>query len=385
MLHISKIYIDGFYGKLKGQNINMNISFNPSVNTNSKQNNIQFKGVRGDKIVGDIIRGAEVKPDSVIKEFKGTLGIKTDKATDILESFIEKIETLFKEKTDYSKRLNEAEEKIRKFPREKDDAVFKAESKLREYFQNIISSKNAELAQKDKELKDAKDFAAKYEPMAKVKSINEIGVIMPERANELINEVVENKVPAYKSMEEFLFEGKGQEEALKQLDRFMEISKAEADGIFNIPSMEKLLDSLKQEHRIYISNTPLWNIRNMVENALSGSEKADLLESKTIKAQVKKNAMAILTPHTDNRYPYRTINDIEKELDDIIESTIKYRRGFAKGLEKLKKKYNNNVTFEFKKVPYDNYSSTVIVKPANEEGMTIPYSNVSSYGNSNCD
>ena len=324
-------------------------------------------------------------PDVLVKEVKGTLGVNKEKAKDIFEAFIASVRDLIKENDGVRTSLKEANDRISRFPREKDDAVFKAESKLREYFQNIISGKNAELAQKDKELKDAKDFAAKYEPMAKVKSINEIGVIMPERAKELINEVIENKVPAYKSMEEFLFEGKGQEEALKQLDRFMEISKAEADGIFNILSMEKLLDSLKQEHRIYISNTPLWNIQNMVENALSGSEKADLLESKTIKAQVKKNAMALLTPHTDNRYSNTTVNAIEKELDNMIESTIKYRRGFAKGLEKLKKKYNNNVTFEFKKVPYDNYSSTVIVKPANEEGMTIPYSNVSSYGNSNFD
>lgn len=363
----------------------MNVSFNPAISTNSKQNNIQFKGVRGDEIVGAIIRGAEVKPDSVIKKFKGTFGINTDKATDILESFIENIGTLFKEKTDYSKRLNEAEKEIRKFPREKEDAVFKAESKLREYFQSIISGKNAELVQKDKELKAAKDFAAKYEPMTKVKSINELDVIMPERAKELINEVIENKVPAYKSMEDFLFEGKGQEEALKQLNRFMEISKAQIDGIFNIPEMEKLIAGINNKHHIYITGNTLYNMQNMIERALSGSKKVDYLESKTIREQVKKNAMALLTPHTDNRYSNTTAKAIDTELDNNINKTIKFNRDFAKGLEKLKKRHNNNVEFEFKEVPYDNNNSKIIVKPADSEEYANSYNNIANLGNSKWD
>lgn len=367
--------------KMKGNK--MNVSFNPAISTNSKQNNIQFKGVRGDKIVGDIIRGAEVKPDSVIKEIKGTFGIKTDKATDILESFIEKIKTLFKEKTDYSKRLNEAEEKIREFPREKQNAVRTAEDELRKYYQSIIDSKNRKLTEREKELQEAKDFAAKYEPMTKVKSINEIDVIMPERAKEILNEVIENKVPAYKSMENFLFEGKGQEEALKQLDRFMELSKAQIDGIFNIPEMSNLLNTAQREHHIYISNEPLFNMQNMIERTLSDTKKADYLESKTIREQVKKNAMALLTPHANNKYANTTVEAVERYIDKTINKTIEFSRGFAKGIEKIKKDFKGKVEFEFQEVPYDKNNSKVLVKPADKKEYITSFYEVADYGNSN--
>lgn len=361
----------------------MNVSYNPAISTNSKQNNIQFKGVRGEAIVRDIIKGADVKPEAIMKEIKGTFGVKTENAKDIFEAFIENIQTFFKEKNDYAKRLNEAQAKIKKFPNEKDDAVYKAENKMREFYQNIIKNKDSQISQKDKELNEIKQYVQKYEPMTKVKSVEEVGVILPERAKEILNEIIENRVKAYKSMEDFLFTGKGQEAALKQLDRMMEISKAQKDGIFNIPELETMLKNIQHNHRVYISSSTLYNMENMITSALSGSKKVQYLESNAMKEQIKKNAMAILTPHANERFFNESVKSVADSLDKEFKEIIQNYRGFAKGIEKLKKRHNNNVELEFKEVPYNNVASKVIVKPASEAPYELEYYRVSSFGNSN--
>jgi len=89
----------------------MNISaITPSYGTNNvqaKRSNVQFTGNLGDKFVNQIINGTTVKPQDVIKEMKGTFGIKTDHAEDIMESFIGKVRDLFKEKMSLSVKVNE--------------------------------------------------------------------------------------------------------------------------------------------------------------------------------------------------------------------------------------------------------------------------------------
>lgn len=361
----------------------MNVSFSPSFNQKANVNNISFNGVRGEAIVRDIIRGADVKPEFVMKEIKGTFGVKTEKAKDILESFIENIQTFFKERNDYAKRLNEAKARIRKFPKEKEDAVYKAENQVREFYQNIIKNKDSQISQKDKELNEIKQYAKKYEPMTRVKSVEEVGVILPERAKEILDEIVENKVKAYKSMEDFLFTGKGQEAALEQLDRFIEISEARKDGIFNIPELEAAYKSIQQEHRIFMSGSTLYNMKNMITAALAGSKKVQYLESNAMREQIKNNAMAMLTPHANEKFFNESVKSVDSSLDEEFKQIIQKYRGFAKGIEKLKKRHNNNVKLELREVPYNDVASKVLVKPASEAPYELEYYRVSSFGNSN--
>lgn len=362
----------------------MNVSFNPAFSQNSNRQNIQFQGDLGNNIVRQITKGEEVLPETLVKEVKGKFGvIKTEKVSDIFESLINKVRDLFKENKGMKDLLDEADKRISRFPREKDDAVYKAEKTLRDYFASIISNKDSKIAEQQKEIGEMSARLKKYEPMSKVKSIEEIGVIMPERAKEILSEVVENRVAAYQSMEDFLFNGKGQQAALDQLGRLIELSKAQKDGIFAIPEMDRLLKGVNQEHHIYISSSTLYNMRNMIEQALRGSKNADYLESSAISTQVKNNAMALLSPHANEKYSNESIKEIERELDKTIKKILEYRRGFTKGIEKLKQRHNGNVELKFEEVPYNYLSSKVLVKPASEPEYSLPYYQISDFGSSN--
>lgn len=170
-----------------------------SVNSNYAQNNqkikqsIHFNGELGNKFVNDIIRGADLEPKVLIKEMNGTFGIKTKKAEDILESFISKVKELLNDKISLSNKINEQEREIREFPKQKNDAVCDAEAKIRASYQSLIEAKNKEIATKNNEIADVKSQLKKYEQVVKVKSIEEIDTIMPDKTIELIDEMIKNK------------------------------------------------------------------------------------------------------------------------------------------------------------------------------------------------
>ncbi len=362
----------------------MDVLFNPSYNIVQNRNNVQFKGRLGDEIVKEITQGAGVKPEVVIKKIKGTFGsVKTDRAEDIFGSLIATVKNFFDEKNILTIRLSDAESRIRRFPQEKENAISDAENKLRKSFQEALRAKDIELAQKERELKAAKEFAAKYEPMTRVKSIEEISTVMPEQAKTLLNELVANKTVARKSMEDFLFSGKGQEEAMKQVNRVATLHTAYCDGVFKIPEINALAENIRKEENIFPYTTPLTALQNIIENTLLGSEKGNYIVSKSIREQVKKNAMALLTPHTDNNYSNTTVSAVEKDLDKMFERVEKFHKGFALGLEKYKKRLNGEI--EINKVEYDIYKSRILFKedPNYEQKTPITFWQVSNFGNSN--
>ncbi len=246
--------------------------------TQAKRQNVQFTGNLGDKFVNRILNGSTVKPAEVVKEMKGTFGIKTDKAEDIMESFIGKVKQLFNDKMSLTNKINEQERKINAFPNEKRDAIWDAEAKVRESFQNTIKSKNEEVALKDKEVKEMKAQLEKYQQVVKVKSVEEIDTIMPDKAIELIDEMIKNKIPSRKSMADFLLTGKGQEDALAQLERNNMVMKAHRDGITEIPEVKAKIDNDMRHSGVWFSNDSYYTL-NMIEDALKGCSKGGYLKS----------------------------------------------------------------------------------------------------------
>lgn len=349
-------------------------------NSQVKRGNVQFTGNLGDKFVNQVLNGTALQPKEVIKEMKGTFGINSAKAEDIMESFIDIVRKLFKEKMGLSVKVNEQEKTINAFPNEKQDAVWNAEAKVRESFQSVIKTKNEEVAAKDKELADMKTKLEKYQQVAKVKSVEELDTIMPDKAIELIDELMTNKIPARRSMAEFLLSGKGQEDALAQIERNNTLMKASQDGIMNIPEVDVKVKELNGSG-VWFNNT-YWFTLDMIEKALKGSPKGSYIKSRVIKDQIKENAMAILTPMADNRYCNTSVDAISKELDKRLISVEKYHDGIAKGMEKMKAN-RDWAKVEYESVDFAPEDCKVIMTTDGGVQRTDDYNWLSSYGNSN--
>lgn len=349
--------------------------------TQSKRQNVQFTGNLGDKFVNQIINGTSVKPSEMIKEMKGTFGIKTDKAEDILESFIGKVRDLFKEKTGLSMKINEQERQIRSFPQEQENAVDKARNEMREYWQNIVRSKDEQMALKDKEVADMKSQLEKYQQVAKVKSVEEIGTVMPDRAIEIMEEMIENKIASRKSMAEFLLTGKGQEEALKQIERNNTILKANQDGIIKIPEVNNKNNEMNKAG-VHFSQDYYFTL-NLIESALKGSPNGSYVKSQALKKQIKENAMAILTPMADDRYCNTTVNALSAELDKRLSLVEQYHDGLPKGIEKMKTRIGKDYSeVKFESVEFAPDESKVIMKGIDGGVWSDDYEWLARFGNS---
>ena len=346
----------------------MNISISPvnmsnkhNVNTLKRQNTVQFTGALGDKFVREI--ETVVTPD-IMKELKGTFGLKTEKVEDVIGSFVEAMRDMINKRKLLSVELNSAKAKIAKFPKQKDDAVRARESELINSWTKTIQAKNEEVSAAKAETKEAKAALEKYKPVVAVKPVEEMVSIMPDKALEILNEMVEHKAAANKSMFEFLMTGKGQEEALAQIERNNMLKKASEDGIFNIQSISEEYAKIRKDHSIYTAVSDQYFTTNLIERALMSDTKGEYLSSYAIKEQVKKNAMAILTPMADERYSNTNLEYVERELDNAIERAKKFHEGFKIGLERVKKDYSKEKDFEMiiNRIDNDVDKSTVTIK-----------------------
>lgn len=352
---------------------------NPTPVNAQKQNHVNFTGNLGDKFVRQVINGTDIDPKAILSEAKGTFGLKSEKVEDIMESFIGKVKELFSDNMKLQGKLNDAERKIYNFPDEKQQAINETTTRLQQSFSQTISAKNQEITAKDKEVAQMKAEVAKYEPMVKVKSVEELDTIMPDKVSEILDELAEHKIEARKSMFDFLMTGKGQEDALTQVERNNQIMKARQDGMFNIPELDKKWNSITRQEEIWPSGDIHFTL-NMIENALTGHPNGVYLSSPVIKAQVKNNAMAILTPMANGSKS--NLENIEKQLTERLNNVEKFHKGFAAGIEKYKK-HHPNVKIEISRVDFDTSNSKI--KLSNEDGLLseVNFYQVSNHGNSN--
>ena len=330
----------------------MNISLNPAVSTNMYNNtnvqrtnksNVQFTGVKGDQLLKQGVEKLNVA--DVMKEVKGTFGLKAGSVEDIMESFIRHIQELTSRNSSLEKDLSSANRTIAEFPqREQKAATEAAEEQIRRYTQ-ILENKDKQILAKEQELKEANAVVEKYKPAFSVKPVEEVGVIMPEKAVEIIHEMGENRVAANKSMFEFLMTGKGQEDAMAQIERNNTLMKAHRDGIMDIPTVDKEYKKLSKEQFVYCSIDSNFTL-NLIETSLKSNSNGINLKSRAIKEQVKKNAMAVLTPMADERYSNTGLKAIESSLDKTLDNVVKFHENVEKGLAKYKNDYKNEKDFK---------------------------------------
>lgn len=352
---------------------------NITPNSVRKQNNVNFTGNLGDKFVRQIMQGADVDPKAVISEAKGTFGLKSEKVEDIMESFIGKMKELFSEKMDLSRRLSESERQIQAFPEEKSRAVRDAEYRVSKNCGEVIAQKDKVIARKNREIADMKTQVEKYRQVVKLKSVEELDTIMPDKVVEILDEMVKNQIPARASMFDFLMSGKGQEEALKQIERNNQIQKARRDGILNIPDLASKLNDANLGLGIYTTKDSDFTII-MIEDALLSHKNGAYITSPVIKSQVKDNAMALLTPMAEENIGYNSLARIERELYRTMDKVEIFHKNFARGLNHIRKS-NPNAEIEVKNVDFDLDNSKVLVK-GKDDTREFNFWQISNFGNS---
>ena len=347
--------------KVNSVQFTQNYTPNNSVKMSKTPN---FTGALGDKFVRDITLMADVDANKIMKELKGTFGLKSEKVQDVLESFIDSLRKMTLKGKQLEGELRKANEEIARFPAEKEDAVLKTEQKLRKSFVSVIDEKNQEIAAAKAETKEAQKALEKYKPVANVKSVEEMATIMPEKAIEIMKEMAEHKATANKSMLDFLMTGKGQEEALKQIERNNMILKARQDGIFDIPSVKSETDKISKENGIYAGSWAQNFTIELIEKALKSSPQGEYIASNVVKEQVYQNAMAILTPMANERYSNTGIKAIQQNLKDRLSDVVKFHENFKNGLAKLEKQNKNYKDYELiiNKVENDVDKSKVTIK-----------------------
>ena len=230
---------------------------NYAKNNSMTQNQIAFQGARGDEYVRQITTGSDVKPQDIMKEVKGTFGIKADKFEDIMESFINTIKDLTKDNRRLQQNLYEAKEEISQFPYKQSKLRGDIECQMIKMRQEALAAKDKEIEAAKAEAIEAKKELEKYKPLMNVKSIEEIGTVMPDKALETFKEMADHKIEATRSLFNFLTTGKGQEELLEQLNRATIMQKALQDGILDVPSVKEGINNAARIIEVGTGNLPL--------------------------------------------------------------------------------------------------------------------------------
>ena len=279
-------------------------------------------------------------------------GIKTEAVQDVFESMSRTISELVRDNKTVVQRLRAAEDKIADAPKQTRQAVTEAENKLVDSYRKIIEVKNSQIADRDRQIKELE----KYKSSMYVKSIDEIGAVMPETILETIKAMGEHKIAARKSMFDYLMTGKGQEEALAQIERSNILTKAHMDGMFEIPDLK---EAVKKAYY----GEPLFFVENLIKNSLLGTEKSEYLNSKSIRNQVKTNAIAIASPFANERYSNTNLANLPSRIDKILDEVLEVRTSLANGMKQLKAARGEAV--EFKPVEFDMEASKYLLKDGN--------------------
>ena len=360
------------------------VGFTPSYATNVKScntnRNVNFKGAIGDKLVREMVdEGKKVDTAKVMDAVKGTFGPKSEKVADVVDSFTSKISSLLYENKNQQATISEQSKKIAEFPREKESAVEDAYAKMRKSAQEELAKKDSVIADKDAQIAELK----KYEDMAKVKSVEEVGVVMPDVAVKTLDDMMANRADATESMFNFLMTGKGQEKALEQIDRNNTMMKAHMDKITEIDEVKDKA-KIAQEQGIFFSKPETFAI-DMIGQALKGNKKGQYIESPAIEKQVKSNAMALLSPMADERYSNTGRKYIESQLDATFKDVKEYHKGLEKGKKHIidNNKNGDGIKIIDEQVPYSTRLSKIKIVNA-ESGkpiMDYNYDWVASIGN----
>lgn len=353
----------------------MNIGFNPTytqnVRCNNQKNNTQpaFKGAIGEKLLQEISTGSSVETEQVMKSIKGFMGASSEKFVDVVESFSERIKTLRANIEKKNVKTRELYDQSRAIPSETNNAVWEKEKEVRAKYQKRFDEGSLKLAKKDKEVQLAQEEADRLKGLQSVKSISEVGVLMPENAMKLMDEMASKKEIATDSMFEYLMNNGSGEEMFAQAERNKTLMQACKSGLFNIPEVSEYMNKVGVR-----PTSGLDYVQEEISRALLGNPKGSYLESYSVSQKVKERAMSVLESNleTNPNWWSPTKESVSKELDKTINDAKEFHRNFARGKEYLQKHYPNSKMVVDKK-GYDIYDSTVTFVSDSEKEYNPTY------------
>lgn len=341
-------------------------------NSNAKRN-INFKGAIGDKFVQEMVSGSEVEVPKMLKAVKGAFGLKSEKVSDVFESLTQKIGSLISENRDQKALISSQADKIAEFPKETENAVFKAVESVRSSMQETLKAKELEIAEKNKEIMQLQ----KYKGMANVKSVKEVDCLMPDQIVKLFGEMRSKKEVSLDSMHNFLLNGNGQEEAVAQIGRNNLLLNARRDGMLNISELQKAEEEIHKDGLWIQENVEF--AYSMISRALEGSNEGKYLESQTMYSQIKKNAKALLSSLVDEKSGWSySDKDIDSYLDSLFNNVKKFHRNFATGQDKMAKE--GYISEAIHSVKYDNVHSTITYKDKDGGKRVLSFYQIANIG-----
>lgn len=272
-----------------------------------------FKGALGKQFLDRITKNKEataVVATAVLASITGLLGIKKKEATDVTETFVDEIKYLSTQKTSL---INENANLTQKLEvKEREIESLRAEkSALIQQNNMIIKSKNTEIAEKDEIIAKLEKYAA----MAKIKSVDDLGVVMPNQVLATLQEAKENNEAAHKSLFEYVMTGKGQEEFLKQIERNEILLKAKKDGIDSIPEVKEAMEEARNSGLVTQGFDSYLTACYMLASCLRTNTNGHYVLSPTIQQQVIDNACALLTPLQNSKYTYNY--NVQSALNEV--------------------------------------------------------------------
>ncbi len=280
---------------------------------NGISNNITFKGALGEKFVREItINHRTVSANELLQASKGkVMGLDTTKVGDIFEAFTSSLIKETKEKLSMKEHMDKLAQEL---PQKIQDTIKNTEEAIFSSIRPILERKDKEIEAKDKII----DELRKYESMAKVKSIEELDVIMPKTAILTAQEMKEHSEEARESMLNYLLTGKGQEAVLAQTERNNILMKAMQDGITQLPEVNEAIKGTD------CADT-LWFLSCLMENALK-DKKGSIIVAPVVRQQIKTNIIGLLAPYYDNRYTNTNENGVSKDIDNRLEKIITFHK-----------------------------------------------------------
>ncbi len=318
---------------------------------NGINNDVAFRGMLGDKFVQEItVYHRNLTANTLLQASKSKLvGLDSGKVTDIFESFITGLTKEAKEKHTLQERLNslskEVPERIKEAIKATEDSIFPS-------VKSALAAKDDEIVEKERTIRELR----RYEAMAKVKSLDEIGTVMPETAIATAQEMREHQQEAEESMLTYLLTGKGQEAALQQTERSNIMIKAMEDGITQIPHVADAIQGVN------FADTGFY-LKRLMETALR-SEEGSVILSPVLRNQVKDNMLGLLLPHANEKYSNTGIEGIKRETDSTLEELVQFHQRLAKRKQEIRNEFPHPIS----KIVYDS-SENLIRLYNNDENL----------------
>lgn len=315
-----------------------------------KTSSVAFKGALGDQLLKEAASRKTVPTvETVFNKIESMFGLSTARTKDVLESLLSALKNQLSEISGLLAKKNELENRINalelenKSLKEDKEEIIQQGAFLLKNTKEQIASKDAKIAE-----------LQKYEAMSKVKSVDEIDIVMPEQVFTLLEEIKANDEIAHNSLFEYVMTGKGQEEFLKQIERNEILRKAKKDGVDKIPEVKNAIDTLIKDRPLddypSVSGVNSYSTAcRMLQKCLTINPKGFYIKSPVVYEQVRKNAEALIEPMREENSCYetsvsKTMQEVLKFQDMIENSVMRLENEF--GLKYLSEVSNTSSYYQ---------------------------------------